>query len=187
MREYVRGVMVRRKQKEFHFRMIDKLVPNTYYTTDPLTLLDGIPIFHIDKLMEIDPLKIKKVETINGRYFLGPLSFTGVVSFSTYRNDLAGFELSPKVLVMPYEGVQAPREFYEPKYDTRTELASRLPDFRNLLHWSPDVTTDRNGKAQIQFNTSDQTGTYRVVIQGMAGNGRAGRQAFTFQVGKRNL
>ncbi len=187
LREYVRGVMVRRKQKEFHFRMIDKLVPNTYYTTDPLTLLDGIPIFNIDKLMEIDPLKIKKVETINGRYFLGPLSFTGVVSFSTYRNDLAGFELSPKVLVMPYEGVQAPREFYEPKYDTRTELASRLPDFRNLLHWSPDVTTDRNGKAQIQFNTSDQTGTYRVVVQGMAGNGRAGRQAFTFQVGKRDL
>ena len=73
LREYVRGVLVRRRQKEFHFRMIDKLVPNTFYTTDPLTLLDGIPIFNIDKFMEIDPLKIKKIETISSRYFLGPV------------------------------------------------------------------------------------------------------------------
>jgi hypothetical protein len=187
LREYVRGVLVRRRQKEFHFRMIDKLVPATFYTTDPLTLLDGIPIFNIDKLMEIDPLKIKKIETINGRYFLGPLSFTGLVSMSTYQNDLGGFELSPKVLVMPYEGVQAPREFYEPKYDTKAELSSRLPDFRNLLHWSPDVTTDASGKAQIRFNTSDQTGTYRVVVQGMTASGRAGRKIFTFEVAKRSL
>ncbi len=187
LREYVRGVLVRRRQKEFHFRMIDKLVPNTFYTTDPLTLLDGIPIFNIDKLMEIDPLKIKKVETINGRYFLGPVSATGIVSFSTYQNDLAGFELSPKVLVMPYEGVQATREFYEPKYDSKTDVASRLPDFRNLLHWSPDVSTSTAGKAQINFNTSDQAGTYRVVVQGMAPDGRSGRKTFTFEVGKRSL
>jgi hypothetical protein len=187
LREYVRGVLVRRKQKEFHFRMIDKLVPNTFYATDPLTLLDGIPIFNIDKLMEIDPLKVKKIETISGRYFLGALSFTGIVSFSTYQNDLAGFELSPKVLVMPYEGVQAPREFYEPKYDSKTEISRRIPDFRNLLHWAPDVTTDANGKASVQFYTSDQTGTYKVVVQGMTANGTAGRRMFTFEVGKRSL
>lgn len=187
LREYVRGVMVRRRQKEFHFRMIDKLVPNTFYTTDPLVLLDGIPIFNIDKLMEIDPLKIKKIEALSGKYFLGPVSVTGIVSFSTYQNDLAGFELSPKVLVMPYEGVQAPREFYEPKYDSPTDIGSRLPDFRNLLYWAPDVTTDASGKARIHFNTSDQTGRYRVVVQGMTPNGQAGRRTFTFEVGKRSL
>jgi hypothetical protein len=187
LREYVRGVLVRRRQKEFHFRMIDKLVPNTYYTTDPLTLLDGIPIFNIDKLMAVDPLKIKKIETINGRYFLGGSSFTGVVSFSTYRNDLAGFELDPKILVMPYDGVQAPREFYQPKYDTKAEIASRLPDFRNLLYWAPDVTTDAKGKSKIDFFTSDQSGIYRIVVQGMNANGKSGRKSFTFQVGKRTL
>jgi hypothetical protein len=187
LREYVRGVLVRRRNKEFHFRMIDKLVPNTFYNTDPLTLLDGIPIFNIDKLMEVDPLKVKKIETISGRYFLGSLSFPGIVSFSTYQNDLAGFELSPKVLVMQYEGVQAPREFYEPKYDSKSELSSRIPDFRNLLHWAPDVTTDTNGNASVQFYTSEQTGTYKVVVQGMTANGTAGRKMFTFEVGKRSL
>lgn len=187
MREYVRGVLVRRRNKEFHFRMIDRLLPNTYYRTDPLTLLDGIPIFNIDKVMEIDPLKIKKIELMSSRYLLGGMQFTGIVSMSTYKNDLAGFELDPKVLVMSYEGVQAERVFYSPKYDKASDLASRLPDFRNLLQWSPNIISDQAGKAQIQFFTSDQTGNYKVVVHGITENGVTGSKVIDFKVGKRSL
>ncbi|KAA0991111.1 hypothetical protein [Dyadobacter aurulentus] len=186
LREYVKGVLVRRRQKEFHFRMIDKLLPNTYYTTDPLMLVDGIPIFDADQIMEFDPLKIKKIEVLNSRYFLGPMTFTGIVSFSTYGNDLSGFELDPKVLVMPYEGVQAQREFYAPKYDGGN-ANSRVPDFRNLLFWAPNVVTDKKGKASLEFYTSDQTGKYSVVIQGITPFGVAGSKKLSFEVGKRNF
>jgi hypothetical protein len=186
LREYVKGVLVRRRQKEFHFRMVDKLLPNTFYSTDPLMMIDGIPIFNADKIMEFDPLKIKKIELMNARYFLGPVTFTGIVSFSTYRSDLAGYELDPKVMIMPYEGVQAQREFYAPKYDNGN-ASSRIPDFRNLLHWSPSVVTDKNGKAQVEFYTSDQTGEYQVVIQGITPAGVSGSKTLNFEVGKRNF
>ncbi|GGM75921.1 hypothetical protein GCM10010967_04370 [Dyadobacter beijingensis] len=186
LREYVKGVLVRRRQKEFHLRMIDKLVPNTYYTTDPLMLLDGIPVFDADKIIEMDPLKIKKIELLSSRYFLGPMTFTGIVSFSTYRGDLGGFELDPKVLVMPYEGVQAQREFYAPRYDNNN-ANSRIADFRNLLHWAPNVTTGKDGKATVEFYTSDQTGRYQVVIQGITPEGTAGSQTVSFDVKKRSL
>lgn len=186
LREYVKGVMVRRRQKEFHLRMIDKLVPNTYYTTDPLMLLDGIPIFDADKIIEMDPLKVKKIELLSSRYFLGPMTFTGIVSFSTYRGDLGGFELDPKVLVMPYEGIQAQREFYAPRYDNNN-ANSRVADFRNLLHWAPDVTTGKDGKATVEFYTSDQAGRYQVVIQGMTPDGTAGSKTLSFEVKKRTL
>jgi hypothetical protein len=186
LREYVRGVLVRRRQKEFHFRMVDKLLPNTFYTTDPLMLIDGIPVFKADKIMEFDPLKIKKVELLSSRYFLGPMTFTGIVSFSTYQSDLGGFELDPRVLVMPYEGVQAAREFYAPKYD-HAKANSRVPDFRNLLFWAPNVLTDKNGKAQLDFYTSDQTGEYQVEIQGITPSGVPGSQKLTFEVAKRNF
>lgn len=186
LREYVKGVLVRRRQKEFHLRMIDKLLPNTYYTTDPLMLLDGIPIFDADKIIEMDPLKVKKIELLSSRYFLGPMTFTGIVSFSTYRGDLGGFELDPKVLVMPYEGVQAQREFYAPKYDSNN-ANSRIADFRNLLHWAPNVTTGKDGKATVEFYTSDQTGRYNVVIQGITPDGTAGSKTVSFDVKKRSL
>lgn len=187
LREYVRGVMVRRRNKGFHFRMIDRVIPNTFYRTDPLVLLDGIPIFNLDKFMEVDPLKIKKIELMSSRYILGTMEFTGIVSFSTYKNDLAGFELDPKVLVTPFEGVQAEREFYAPKYDNQTALKGRMPDLRNLLHWAPNVTTDKNGKAQIQFFTSDQTGNYKIVVQGITEQGLTGSSVGYFTVGKRSL
>ncbi|MCF0071995.1 hypothetical protein LZD49_16065 [Dyadobacter sp. CY261] len=186
LREYVKGVLVRKRQKEFHLRMIDKLLPNTYYTTDPLMLLDGIPVFDADKIIEMDPLKVKKIELLSSRYFLGPMTFTGIVSFSTYRGDLSGFELDPKVLVMPYEGVQAQREFYAPRYDNNN-ANSRIADFRNLLHWAPNVTTDKDGKATIEFYTSDQTGRYQVVIQGITPDGIAGSKTVSFDVKKRSL
>ena len=187
MREYVRGVMVRRRQKEFHFVMMDKLFPQTFFSDDPLILLDGIPIFNTDKIMAFDPLKVKKVELMSARYFLGFGVFTGIVSLSTYRGDLAGFELDPRILVMPYEGPQIKREFYAPKYDTPVSSQSRIPDFRNLLHWAPDVTTDAQGKSQISFYTSDQTGHYRVIVQGMTKNGLVGSKTFSFEVTRRNL
>ena len=186
LREYVKGVLVRKSQKEFHFRMIDKLLPNTFYKTDPLILLDGIPVFDADKIMEFDPLKVKKIELMNARYYLGPATFTGIVSFSTYQSDLAGFELDPRVLVMPYEGIQAEREFYAPKYDSGN-AASRIPDFRNLLYWAPDVTTDAAGKALVEFYTSDQTGKFEVIIQGITSGGIPGSKKLSFEVGKRNF
>lgn len=187
MREYVRGVMVRRRQKEFHFFMMDKLFPQTFFNDDPLILLDGIPIFNTDKIMAFDPLKVKKIELMSARYFLGFGVFTGIVSLSTYRGDLAGFELDPRILVMPYEGPQIKREFYAPKYDTPVNMQSRIPDFRNLLHWAPDVKTDAQGKAQISFYTSDQVGHYRVIVQGMTKNGLVGSKTFSFEVTRRNL
>lgn len=186
-REYVRGVLVRKKQKKFHFRMVDKLIPNTIYDTDPMVLLDGIPIFDIDKIMQFDPLKIKKIELMDGKYFMGSMAFNGIVSMTTYRNDLAGFELNPHIQVIPYEGIQYHREFYSPKYESATQLASRIPDFRNLLYWNPKIITDVNGKAQLQFYTSDQVGKYRIVIQGMSKNGNFGSHSFSFDVDKKGI
>jgi len=110
-----------------------------------------------------------------------------VLAQFVFDGDLAGFELDPRILVMPYEGPQIKREFYAPKYDTPVSSQSRIPDFRNLLHWAPDVTTDAQGKSQISFYTSDQTGHYRVIVQGMTKNGLVGSKTFSFEVTRRNL
>jgi len=40
-----------------------------------------------------------------------------------------------------------------------------MPDFRNLLLWSPDIKTDVYGKKQIHFYSSDQQGKYMVVYK----------------------
>ncbi|TDB63443.1 hypothetical protein [Arundinibacter roseus] len=183
MREYVPGVFVRKRDKKFHFYVIDKInQPSALFTQDPLILLDGVPIFDTDKIMEMDPLKIKKLEVIDARYYLGHLSFSGIVSYSTYKGDMAGFPLDPRALVLSYSFEQSPKEFYSPRYDSALRKSSRLPDFRNLLFWAPTLTTDAQGKQQVEFFTSDQPGTYQVVIQGVTPEGVPGSQQLTFDV-----
>ncbi|RNI22541.1 TonB-dependent receptor plug domain-containing protein [Rufibacter latericius] len=183
MREYVPGVLVRKRRDGFHFMVLDgarKLV----FQENPLVLLDGVPVFDIDQIMAFDPLKIQKLEVIESQYFNGSLASNGVVSYTTYKGDLAGFPLDTRALLQEYEGLQLQREFYAPAYETEEQKLSRLPDWRNLLYWAPNISTDKDGKATTSFYTSDQPGIYTIVVQGLTKDGLPGSKMVTFEVKK---
>ncbi|MEO5978535.1 MAG: hypothetical protein ABIS36_02950 [Chryseolinea sp.] len=181
MREYVPGVLVRKRKDGFHFFNVD-INHKSQFDEDPFILLDGIPIFDADKIMSFDPLKVKKLEVITRRYYLGALSLPGVVSFTTYRGDLGGFQLDPKSVVLDYDGLQLQREFYAPNYETKKLRDSRMPDQRNLLYWAPDVNTDSSGQKRIEFFTSDLEGDFKILIEGIDQQGRAGSGHGSFRV-----
>jgi hypothetical protein len=181
MREYIREVDIVRRQQRFHIKMVNGL---RYLDGDPLVLLDGVPFLNIDRVMRIDPLKVKKLEVVRDQYFWGQTVSQGIMNFTTYEGDLGGSEIDPHAVVLDYEGMQLQREFYAPVYDTAEQKASRLPDFRTLLYWSPDVTTDASGKAELSFYTSDQPGKYVGEIQGMTADGIPGVSYVQFEVKK---
>ena len=181
MREYVPGVVVRIRKDGFHFLVVDK-INKTLLAENPMVLLDGVPVFNVNKMMAMDPLKIQKLEVIDSRYFHGQSLYSGVVSYTTYKGDLEGFPLDPRVLVQQYEGLQGQREFYAPRYDTPQAKQSRLPDLRNLLYWNPNISTTGTAANQVEFYTGDQTGRYIVVVQGLSSTGLAGSTSFTFEV-----
>ena len=185
MREYVPGVMVRIRKGKFHFLTLDK-DNNSLFRDNPLVLLDGVPVFDIDRIMNFDPRKVQKLDVMTRRYFLGNLSFEGVVSYSTYHGNLLDFELDRHAFSIPYEGLQLEREFYSPRYESKQQRESRAPDTRDLLYWSPSVKTDRLGKQQLEFYSSDVPGKYSAVVQGITKNGKPGSARFTFQVTHRD-
>jgi hypothetical protein len=183
MREYVPEVKVRKLNDQFAYRV--KNAPyQAYFENDPLVLIDGLPVFDINKLMLVDPLKIKRLDIVTRKFISGKNAIEGIVSYGTYNGDFAGFQIDPKALVLDYPGLQLQREFYAPIYDTKEKAESRLPDFRNLLQWSPDITTNENGESQINFYTSDRPGKYVVVVQGINSNGVAGSKVAFFTVTK---
>ena len=180
LREYVVEVLVRRQKENFRL-LISGGLENKVYMDNPLTLFNGVPVFETDKIMQYDPLKVQKIDVIKRRYFYGPSMFNGIVNFTTYQPDPAMIS-GLNAVVFDYEGLQFTREFYSPVYETPEQLASRLPDFRNVLFWSADIKTDTQGKAKIEFYTSDQKGRYTVVLQGMNAEGRFGQQILYFDV-----
>ncbi len=117
---------------------------------------------------------------MTNRYFLGPNMFSGIVSFVTYKGDLSGYPLDERLLKQEYDGLQIPREFYAPRYETQNQQLTRMPDARTLLYWNPSVTVSREG--QIDFFTSDQDGRYLIEVHGLSANGQAGTQRAWFEV-----
>ncbi|MBD0352384.1 MAG: hypothetical protein ICV65_14650, partial [Flavisolibacter sp.] len=179
LREYVSEVRVRKQSNRFSFQ-VKNLPYATFFEQNPLIVLDGVPVFDINKLMQFDPLKIKKIEVVARNYFLGTSNYNGIVSYSTYKGDMGNFELNPAALVVQYDGLQLKREFYAPNYDQSAE--ARTPDYRNLLHWAPDITIQTKEKKELSFYTSDLPGQYVVVVQGITSDGSSGSGVYSFYV-----
>jgi hypothetical protein len=180
LREYVPEVAVRRYGGEMHL-WVFYFDQDRFFNSDPLILLDGVPVSNTE-ILAYDPLKVKKLEVIPEKYIVGEFTYEGVVSFTTYRGELDDFKLNPKAVKLDYEGLQMKREFFSPVYETPEQAGSRVPDFRNVLYWAPEIKTDKSGNARVNFFTSDVKGKYIAVIQGLDENGNAGSYTFSFEV-----
>jgi hypothetical protein len=192
MREYVDEIDVRRKGKDFRFLSLNKPVVDLQgkqfvellFQKNPLVLLDGVPVFDINKIIAYDPLKVQKLEVVASKYYWGPITAYGIASFTTYKANLEGYTLDPNDLVLDYDGLQQQRTFYSPDYSTNEQLQSPLPDFRDVLYWSPNIATDEKGKGLFSFYTGDVPGNYFVMLQGITPGGKAGSTSFILHVEK---
>lgn len=188
MREYVFEVNVRKSGNNFRFMTFnnDGFILKTLQETvlmlpeNPMVFLDGIPVFDINRIIHYDPLKVKKLDIVASRYYLGTIKMDGILSYHTYNASLEGFEPSPNDRVMEYEGIQLERVFYSPVYNSSEEKQSRIPDFRSVLYWNPSLESD--GNAQINFFTGDWKGKYLVRVQAIGKDGSAGQQSFVINV-----
>jgi hypothetical protein len=52
------------------------------------------------------------------------------------------------------------------------------------LYWSPDITTNENGRATIDIYSGDLEGKYIGIVEGMTPRGKSGSATFSFEVKK---
>ncbi|HEU0064181.1 MAG TPA: hypothetical protein VFQ58_04085 [Flavisolibacter sp.] len=164
LREFVNKVRIRKVGSSFHFQAWN--IPyKDYFNEDAFVILDGVPV-SINKIMQFDPLKIRKIDIVARKYYYGNDVYNGIVSFTTYSGDLANFELDPQAIVLEYEGLQLKRQFSSPDYSISANNKRNIPDRRNVLLWSPEIKTDHSS-AKINFYTSDIPGSYLINLQGI--------------------
>ncbi|MEO6454628.1 MAG: hypothetical protein ABIN97_11165, partial [Ginsengibacter sp.] len=183
LREYVILADVRKREGRFHFELFN-LAEKQLFKKDPLVLLDGVPVLDLDKFMLLDPLKLNKLEVLNRKYFLGSSVFDGVLNWVSYKHDMADYDPGPHAAIIDYDGLQLEREFYTPVYSNENQQQSHLPDFRNVLLWSPNIKIATGESHTINFYTSDVPGKYAVHVQGITKNGLCGNKILLFEVNK---
>lgn len=146
-------------------------------------VLDGI-LLQDFSLEEIQVNEIESVELLispsyttaygsNGKYGLL------VISLKRGSGRKMSEISSPGLAIYKPKGFDVPRQFYSPKYDAETIPQT---DLRTTVYWNPQVVTDVNGKANINFYNTDQTGNYRIVMEGIDADGNLARKVFTYTV-----
>ena len=176
--EFIRMAAIKRKNGKRGLYVLN----DNFNSEKVLVTIDGIPILDHDYILNFDPLKIEKIGIVNDIYYMGGLRHFGIMNFTTYKGDFAGEELPEYVIEKAYQGLQSPREFYSPDYGIPMELLKRIPDYRNTLYWNPEIRPDSDGNIEMEFYTSDDTGSYQIDLNGITKNGQAAYLRTSFDV-----
>ena len=107
---------------------------------------------------------------------------SGIINVKSYSGEVGATQIDPNATVLEFEAIKSRREFYSPSYDSENEKQSRLPDYRNVLYWSPRILTGADGKSQLSFFTSDVPGKFVLCIQGITQEGVPGSTFTSFEV-----
>jgi hypothetical protein len=174
---------------QVRFRRIEgkrKMAVNTketagYSLGNTLVLLDNVPVFNHELLLAFNPLQIEKIEVFTDKFVFGERYYEGIVAFSTYKKDLAGFKIDRNTSILGYQGLQAPVKT-TPSISLQGSLASGQPDFRHLLLWEPHQKTGGASTLTLPFFCSDISGRFQVLVTGITNDGKYLRSTTYFNV-----
>ncbi|MDL2255632.1 Plug domain-containing protein, partial [Parabacteroides sp. OttesenSCG-928-K15] len=139
----------------------------------PLLLLDGFPIEN-DMLDLINVQDIARVEIFKGpeAAIFGVRASGGAIQFISKKGEMEIIEDGVNITRFSILGYQSPVEFYAPIYDTPQKKSAAQPDMRATVYWKPDIVLNEEGKATIEFYTSDIRYTrYSIVLEGLSTQG----------------
>lgn len=148
-------------------------------------ILDGM-YMEPDFLSMIHPADVESIEvlrTIGNTAIYGMRGGGGVLIINTRRGE-ANYSYNnyaPGTITYNPAGYHIAREFYAPNYDS-PEINKSLPDLRTTVLWVPHGITDKSGKAQISYFTSDNPGVYKVVAEGLDSKGGLFRKTIRYTV-----
>lgn len=171
--EYVRNVVKRRRNKKQVLLVNDlyaneNTISSSITFNDPaLVMIDGVPIEELPFLWAFDPLLVEKIDIVQRINYVGDQSFPGLVNLSTYRHDFGGQPFPDYLVVKEFQGLQEEKRFFAPDYDAAATHNTRLPDFRNLLYWNPDIRLTAGKPEALEFFASDRPGQYLIEVNGI--------------------
>jgi TonB-dependent SusC/RagA subfamily outer membrane receptor len=152
-----------------------------------LVVLDGTEIMPTKNTFSLDDITVSEVETVEVLKFAstsiyGMRGANGVLVITTKdAGETNKVVESIGVLPIAPMGFYKARTFYSPKYDTVNGNSTK-PELRSTIYWNPEIRTDKDGNATVDYYNADAAGIYKVIIEGIDSNGKIGRLVYKYKV-----
>jgi len=166
-REIVPYVKLRKHGKETIISIYDE-ARNLWYDK-PVVFIDYVPVNNLEVLDEIHPSEIKSIGVIRNVYVLGNNFVQGMVFIHTKNGRFADAGISETAAFLQYQMFSNDYQELYPDYSDAMVYGNPFPDFRTTLYWNPLLTIAET--RQTDFFTSDDQGTYQVIVRGINSKG----------------
>ena len=169
--EYVKDVVIRRINSSKSVVRIKGYNFGTNSLALPLVLLDGVVVQDHNRLLDFESGSIASIEVYRDQFIIGPQTYQGALVVQS-KTDQAPttfdrFGLPTALALFRPEDA---KNYFKQRYDNQ-ESQKRLPDYRYQLFWQP-VKEFSEQDAKINFYTSDITGNFEVLLQGVTKEGK---------------
>jgi hypothetical protein len=168
--ELVTGAFIKNKKSEYEITISDP-VDNKIYDVPPLLMIDGVIIKDPSVIANLEPELVEKIDVEREKYMVGDYLFYGAVNIITKAGDFSNGTLPDNAVRLPYRVLDPVLSFVSPDYSSNEMKNSRIPDFRTTLYWNPSVEPGKDGKARVEFWSSDVPSEYEINIQGIDSDG----------------
>ncbi len=181
-RELIPTLRIRTQRDEWAISMMNHQTTYSFFREAPHVFLNGLPLGNTRILMEFPSELIERIELLNLPWRYGDLRFNGILSVFTHDHiDPPSFLTSP-YLETPPLNVLDQTTYFHPDYGSLPDEVKRVPDFRQLLFWEPDIRLEGQNGFSASFYTGDMGGQYLVVIRGVLDNGEEFETIRAFEV-----
>lgn len=148
-------------------------------SSEPLYLIDGMATT-FGGVQSLNVSDVDRVEILKGASaaIYGSRGGNGVIAVYTKK----GFFYKRGESRFKMLGYHTAKSFYVPKYNIGQIANNKEKDNRLTVYWNPNVRTDMNGNARIEFYQSDICDDFEIVVEGMDKNGKVGSFISIYQV-----
>ena len=187
--ELVPSVKYTSTRGQHDIRVSDK-VNGSFFEENPGVFIDGVLYSDYNQIARIPVSKINSIHVLPELYFYHDFSFGGIIDLHTKKSDFSDVQLLPNMIRLVFPLAAASAMEYNAVDHSSTDIPDRIPDFRYLICWEPDIAIGPSGENTIQFYTGDITGEYTVKVTGISPEGillKAETKIFVGQVSEKDL
>ena len=177
--EFVQEIRVRRAEDgsvDIKVRLEDAVPAAVFSTGKTLMLLDGVPVFNQQKIMDYDPLLVESIDIYPRTHIIGNRVYEGVVDFVTYKRNLPSFKFDGSARVIDWQGVCVPTA----RTGEAIAADTAYPDYRQTLYWHPLLQLAPGETRTVACPMPRYKGHFTAVAEGLttAGEPAEGRISF---------